>query len=211
MTFKFSPATCTLLDLLQTQAPGLDSANHGRVTSLKYCIALGISALLAGCGQESKPSATPHLAPVTVGAIPEKIGGCGEGCEKLDKFAKWQPLLAPLVEMHRKQDKCTSVEYAMPDIASDPADPKFYVQCKDVKTGQLYNTYYMRAQIEAGKPATSEPVTRAHAETLCSGQLAEKLPGATVSNKGFYESPNGSVRLTYDLKVNGWTKKRHAS
>ena len=54
-----------------------------------------------------------------------------------------------------------------------------------------------------GTPATSEPVSRAYAEPLCAGQLAEKMPGATIANQGFYEAPNGSVRLTYDLKVNG--------
>lgn len=59
--------------------------------------------LLDGCGQESKPAAVLHLASITPGVIPEKIGGCEEGCKKLDKFAKWQPLLAPLVEMHRRQ------------------------------------------------------------------------------------------------------------
>lgn len=174
---------------------------------MKYLIVLSVAAFLAGCGQESKPSAVPHFAPIASSAIPEKIGGCGEGCEKLDKFAQWQPLLAPLVEMHRKQEKCASVEYAMPDIASDPADPKFYVQCKDVRNGQLYNTFYTRTQIESGKPTTSEPVSRARAESLCAGQLAGKLPDAKISNQGFYLAPNGSVRLTYDLKVNGLDKK----
>jgi len=168
---------------------------------LKYLIVLSVPVLLAGCGQESKPVVVLHLAPITPGAIPEKIGGCGEGCKKLDKFAKWQPLLAPLVEMHRRQEKCSSVEYAMPDTDSDPADPKFYVQCKEVRSGQLYNTFYTRTQIEMGTPATSEPVSRAYAEPLCAGQLAEKLPGATI------EAPNGSVRLTYDLKVSGVDKK----
>ena len=174
---------------------------------MKYLIVLSVTVLLAGCGQESKPAAVLHLAPITPGAIPEKIGGCGEGCKKLDKFAQWQPLLAPLVEMHRRQEKCSSVEYAMPDIDSDPVDPKFYVQCKEVRSGQLYNTFYTRTQIEMGTPATSEPVSRVYAEPLCAGQLAEKLPGATITNQGFYEAPNGSVRLTYDLKVNGVDKK----
>ena len=97
---------------------------------MKYLIVLSVTVLLAGCGQESKPAAVRHLAPITPGAIPEKIGGCGEGCKKLDKFAQWQPLLAPLVEMHRRQEKCSSVEYAMPDIDSDPVDRSFMYSAK---------------------------------------------------------------------------------
>ena len=44
--------------------------------------------LLDGCGQESKPAAVLHLASITPGVIPEKIGGCEEGCKKLDKSAR---------------------------------------------------------------------------------------------------------------------------
>lgn len=169
-------------------------------------MAFGFAVAVAGCDQTSGTSA-PHLAPVTPGAVPDTIGGCGEGCEKTDKFAQWIPLLHPLVEMHRKQEKCASVEYAMPDINSDPADPKFYVQCRDAKSGQLYNTFYTRAQIEAGKPKTSEPVSRAHAESVCAREIANNIPGGTVTKQGFYEAPNGSVRLTYDLKISGGVKK----
>ena len=50
---------------------------------------------------------------------------------------------------------------------------------------------------------TSLPVSLVAAPDLCPEWVPEKLLGATVSNKGFYEAPNESVHLTYDLKVNG--------
>lgn len=57
----------------------------------------------------------------------------------------------------------------MPDTDSDPVVSKFYVQYKEVRSGQLYNTIYTRIQIEMGTPATSEPVSRAYAGPLCAG------------------------------------------
>lgn len=87
------------------------------------------AAFLARCGQDTASTAN-HIAPIAAGAIPEQIGGCDKGCEKSNRFLQWQSYLAPLVEIHRKQSKCASVEWVTVDIDSDPDNPQFYVTCK---------------------------------------------------------------------------------
>lgn len=166
------------------------------------------AAFLARCGQDTASTAN-HIAPIAAGAIPEQIGGCDKGCEKSNRFLQWQSYLAPLVEIHRKQSKCASVEWVTVDIDSDPDNPQFYVTCKN-NLGHLYNTFYSKSQIDAGKTASSEPVSRAKAVEVCKRELMKLFPENRIVGQEFYVAPNGSARVTYDIRWQELTGKLHA-
>jgi hypothetical protein len=162
-----------------------------------------LSLVLVGCG-ESKKEVRPHLAPVEPGAIGSRIG-CDEGCDKLNKFERWQPYLSKAVEVHRRQPKCKRVEYVSVSLDSDPNNPVFWVMCKNDK-GQSYNTFYKKADIDSQSVARSDDVTKAYAIEACRKELPRYFSGyfdGAVTKTGFYVAANGRAQVTYDLVIAG--------
>lgn len=155
-------------------------------------------------GGKGTGAVTQHLAPVESGAIPDRIG-CAEGCDNLNRFEKWQPYMSKAVEVHRRQVKCKAVEYVSVDQQSSPDDPTFFVMCRNDK-GQSYNTYYTKAQVDAGVADSGADVEQGYALRVCEKELPRYFAGyfsGAVTDKSFYVSANGRARVTYDLVIDG--------
>ncbi len=159
--------------------------------------------LISGCSESNA-----HQAPIEDGAIPDRIG-CEVGCDKLNKFERWQPYLAKAVEVQRRQEKCKKVEYASVDHESDPNNPTFWVMCANAQ-GNSYNTFYSKAQIDAQAVARGDDVSKSYAFSVCEKELPRYFPGyfkGAVTKTGFYVAPNGRAQVFYDLTIAGQARK----
>ncbi len=172
------------------------------VISIAVLVILGMWRTTSDKRAISAPAAE-YLAPISAGAIPSRIG-CDVGCDKLNSFEKWQPFLADVVEVHRRQEKCRKVEYVSVSNESDPQNPVFFVGCENAN-GDLYNTDYTKAQVDSKLIARSDDVSKKDAYSKCDAELYKHFSRQRQSNvrHGFFVSANGRARVVYDLTVDG--------
>lgn len=171
-----------------------------------FLLAIAIAAVVFGVVKINGPDrqADEHLAAIEDGAVPAKIG-CDVGCDKLNRFERWQPYLAKVAELHRRQQKCKAIEYVTVDLESSPNNPSFVVMCRN-EQGQSYNSFYSKQEVDASQVARSDDVSETVAFSKCDQELPRYFPGyfdGAVTKRGFYVAPNGSVRVTYDLVIAG--------
>lgn len=188
-------------------SPGRGKPSSVSVWVVVPCVIAVAFVAIAVIGVKGKAgggAGSQHLAPIEPGAVPDRIG-CAEGCDNLNRFEKWQPYMSKAVEVHRRQEKCKAVEYVSVDQQSSPESPTFWVMCRNDK-GQSYNTYYTKAQIDAGVADSGADVDQGYALRVCEKELPRYFAGyfaGAVTEKSFYVAPNGRARVTYDLVING--------
>lgn len=187
------------------------SRRRFRRSDAAVLLAIAVAGVVFGIGRGEKPNdASGYLAPIAEGAIPLRVG-CDVGCDKLNQFERWQPYLARVAELHRKQPKCKMIEYVSVDLDSSPSDPSFFVTCKNQKD-QSYNSFYTRQQVDASQVARSDDVSESMAFSKCAEELPRYFPGyfdGAVTKRDFYVAPNGRARVTFDLVIAG--RQRMAS